>query len=155
MEPSQASWKQEHTRIGIPRPVLDLHALPGYVLMHSQPMHTPWRATVNAKLFSGTLEMLILEVVADGPTYGYEITQTVLGRSDGRFELTEGSLYPALHRLERKRLLKAKWRDASGRRRKYYEVTPAGARELEARRKEWDEFVSGVEGVLGGADGLA
>lgn len=110
---------------------------------------------MNAKLFSGTLDLLILEVVSEGPTYGYQITQTVLARSEGRLELTEGSLYPALHRLERQKLLRSEWREADGRRRKYYRLTPVGRTELDARKEEWGEFVRTVQGVLGGADGLA
>lgn len=110
---------------------------------------------MNAKLLSGTLDLVILEVVSEDATYGYAITQTVLDRTAGRFELTEGSLYPALHRLERQKLLRSEWRDAAGRRRKYYRLTPAGRTELDARKREWRDFVAGVEGVLGGADGVA
>lgn len=100
--------------------------------------------------FSGSaVEMLILEVIAQGPTYGYEITQTVSERSQGYFELKEGSLYPALHRLERQKLLFASWREADGRRRKYYELTDAGHAELAARKRSWLSFAAGVNGVLG------
>ena len=95
------------------------------------------------------VEMMILEVIAQGPSYGYEITQTVSERSDGFFELKEGSLYPALHRLERQKLLRAFWREADGRRRKYYELTDAGRAELAARKKTWLGFAAGVNGVLG------
>lgn len=95
------------------------------------------------------VEMLILEVIAQGPTYGYEISQTVAARSSGYFELKEGSLYPALHRLERQKLLRSSWRDADGRRRKYYELTDAGRADLAARKESWLGFASGVNGVLG------
>ncbi len=95
------------------------------------------------------VEMLILEVIGRGPTYGYEITQTVAERSKGYFELKEGSLYPALHRLERQKLLHAFWREAEGRRRKYYELTSAGQAELDARKRSWQSFAEGVGGVLG------
>ncbi len=78
--------------------------------------------------------MLVLEVIAQGPSYGYEIAQTVAGRSDGTFEMKEGSLYPALHRLERQKFLKSTWREADGRRRKYYELTKAGRAELASRK---------------------
>src|SRR4051794_30711637 len=100
--------------------------------------------------FSGSaVEMLILEVIARGPTYGYEITQTVAERSDGYFELKEGSLYPALHRMERQKLLQASWREAEGRRRKYYELTDAGRADLAARKRSWQSFAAGVSAVLG------
>jgi transcriptional regulator len=104
---------------------------------------------MDSKLVGSTVEMLILRVIEQGPTYGYEITQTVSARSAGYFDLKEGSLYPALHRLERQKLLKSSWREADGRRRKYYELTAAGKKELETRRRAWVEFTSGVEGILG------
>jgi PadR family transcriptional regulator PadR len=104
---------------------------------------------MDYKLLTGTLDMLVLEVVSDGPTYGYEITQTVLSRSQGSFELKEGSLYPALHRLERQKLLAASWSEHDGRRRKYYRLTSSGAKALAARRDEWKQFSTAVNGVLG------
>ena len=110
---------------------------------------------MDSRLLTGTVEMLMLEVISIGPTYGYEIVQTVLSKSNGYFELKEGSLYPALHRLERQRLLSSSWREADGRRRKYYRLTSAGARALTARKKEWKQFTAGVSGVLGGVGGVA
>ena len=104
---------------------------------------------MDTKLLTGTLEMMMLDVLALGPSYGYEIVQTVLSRSGGRFELKEGSLYPALHRLERQKLLAAYWSEHDGRRRKYYKLTAGGRKALEARRKEWQTFAAGVNGVLG------
>ena len=110
---------------------------------------------MDTKLLNGTLEMLMLEVISDGPSYGYQIVQTVLSRSNGHFELKEGSLYPALHRLERQKLLESYWTEFEGRRRKYYKVTSAGRKALAARRKEWQAFAEGVNGVLGMQYGLA
>lgn len=104
---------------------------------------------MDSRLLNGTVEMLILEVVDHGPSYGYEITQTVLSRSSGSFELKEGSLYPALHRLERQKLLDSYWTEHEGRRRKYYKLTAAGRKALAARRQEWQAFATGVNGVLG------
>ena len=104
---------------------------------------------MDSQFPGSAVEMMILEVIAQGPSYGYEITQTVSERSDGFFELKEGSLYPALHRLERQKLLRAFWREADGRRRKYYELTDAGRAELAARKKTWLGFAAGVNGVLG------
>lgn len=110
---------------------------------------------MDSQLLWGAVELLILEVVSEGPTYGYEITQTVAGRSQGYFELKEGSLYPALHRMERQKLLASSWQDADGRRRKYYRLTAAGRKALAAKKQEWTAFASGVNGVLGGAHGMA
>jgi transcriptional regulator len=104
---------------------------------------------MDSILLGSTLEMVVLEVISLGPSYGYEIAQTVAGRSEGTFELKEGSLYPALHRLERQKLLKSYWREADGRRRKYYELTDAGRAELASRKKSWLRFAAGINGVLG------
>jgi transcriptional regulator len=104
---------------------------------------------MDSGLLGSALEMLILEVIAQGPSYGYEIAQTVAGRSDGTFAMKEGSLYPALHRLERQKFLKPTWREADGRRRKYYELTKAGRAELASRKESWARFAAGINGVLG------
>ncbi len=107
---------------------------------------------MDSRLLWGTVDMLILDVVSRGPTYGYEITQRVLECSRGYFELKEGSLYPALHRIERRKLLSAYWVDTEdGRRRKYYKLTAAGGRALAAKREEWTRFTAGVNDVLGEA----
>jgi transcriptional regulator len=111
---------------------------------------------MDSRLLWGTVDMLILDVIARGPTYGYLIAQTVLAQSQGTFELKEGSLYPALHRLERQHLLESYWVDTEdGRRRKYYRLTPAGAQALAERREEWNRFAAGVQGVLGANLGMA
>jgi transcriptional regulator len=104
---------------------------------------------MDSQFLGSAVQMLILEVIARGPTYGYEITQTVAEHSKGYFELKEGSLYPALHRMERQKLLRAFWRDADGRRRKYYELTEAGRAELAERKRSWLSFAAGINGVLG------
>lgn len=107
---------------------------------------------MDSRLLWGTVDMLILEVISGGPSYGYEIAQTVLGKSRGYFEITEGSLYPALHRLERQNFLESFWKEADGRDRKYYKLTPAGRSALAEKKKEWKAFTSGVQGILGGAN---
>ena len=104
---------------------------------------------MDSRLLWGAVETLILEVIAQGPTYGYEIAQTVTGRSKGYFALKEGSLYPALHRLEQQKLVTAFWQEVDGRRRKYYKLSSAGQRALSERKAEWTAFATGVQGVLG------
>lgn len=104
---------------------------------------------MDSRLLWGAVETLILEVISQGPTYGYEIAQTVTSRSRGYFELKEGSLYPALHRLERQKLVTAFWQEVDGRRRKYYKLSSAGQRALIERKAEWTAFAIGVQGVLG------
>ena len=106
---------------------------------------------MDSRLLWGALEMLILDVLARGSSYGYEISQTVMEQSKGYFDLKEGSLYPALHRMERQKLLESYWVDSEeGRRRKYYRVTGLGQTTLREKREEWDRFAVGVKGVLGG-----
>jgi PadR family transcriptional regulator len=106
---------------------------------------------MDSRLLSGTVDTLLLEVISEGPTYGYAIAQTVLGRSRGYFEITEGSLYPALHRLERRKFVDSFWKEADGRERKYYKLTPAGRRARAVKKKEWQQFAAGVRGILGEA----
>ncbi len=84
-----------------------------------------------------------------GRRMGMRLRRQSASDPDGYFELKEGSLYPALHRLERQKLLRSSWRDADGRRRKYYELTQAGRTELASRKRSWQSFAAGVNGVLG------
>jgi PadR family transcriptional regulator, regulatory protein PadR len=105
---------------------------------------------MDSRLLWGAVEMLMLEVISQGPTYGYEIAQTVSVRSRGYFDLKEGSLYPALHRLEEQKLVKSSWQEVDGRRRKYYELTSAGGNVLASKKSEWKAFAEGIQGVLGG-----
>ena len=109
---------------------------------------------MDVKLLNGAVEIMMLEVLSHSPSYGYEIVMTVLNRSEGQFELKEGSLYPALHRLERQKLLSSYWEEIDGRRRKYYKLTAAGKKALATRRQEWQAFTAGVNGVLGLQYGL-
>jgi PadR family transcriptional regulator PadR len=111
---------------------------------------------MESRLLWGTVEMLILEVLSRGDSYGYQITQMVTSESDGYFQLKEGSLYPALHRMNRGKLLKSYWVDQpEGRRRKYYKLTAKGQRTLETKREDWQRFSSAVSGVLGNNRALA
>jgi DNA-binding PadR family transcriptional regulator len=110
---------------------------------------------MDSQLLSGTLEMMILEVVSGGPSYGYQISQRVWDASQGYFELKEGSLYPALHRLERQKLMSSYWQDVDGRPRKYYKLTRAGQGALAAKKREWSVFSTRVNYVLGAQCGIA
>ena len=110
---------------------------------------------MDTRMLMGMVETLILEIISHGPSYGYEICQTAGHRSRGMFELKEGSLYPALHRLERQKLLSSCWEEAENRRRKYYKLTAAGQKALAVRRREWEQFSTSVNGILGTAHGLA
>ena len=98
---------------------------------------------------NGTVELMLLAVIDEGPSYGYEITQSVLSRSGGRFDLKEGSLYPALHRLERQGFIASEWGTSDNNRRaRYYELTTAGRARLAEERQAWKRMSRAVELIL-------
>ena len=103
---------------------------------------------MKAEALKGHLDGLILATLSGGPAHGYAIAQLLRGRSGGAFDLPEGTLYPALHRLERGGLVASEWSTESGRRRRTYRLTSAGERTLGERRREWRLFASAVEAVL-------
>jgi DNA-binding PadR family transcriptional regulator len=103
---------------------------------------------MRAEALKGHLDALILAVLADGPLHGYAIIEKLKRRSNGAFALPEGTVYPALHRLEAGGLLSSEWSSGDGRRRRVYELTRRGQRELGTRRGEWREFSRAVEAVL-------
>lgn len=81
---------------------------------------------------------MVLSILAAGESYGYEILQRIVVLSDGRWEWSDGMLYPVLHRLEKARLIRSRWEVAeSGRRRKYYRITAKGRKTLERDRANW------------------
>src|ERR1700761_7664560 len=95
---------------------------------------------MRAESLKGHLDGLILAVLADGPLHGYAIIYALKRRSDGAFALPEGTVYPALHRLEAAGLLSSAWSEGDGRRRRVYELTRRGRGELGTRRSEWRAF---------------
>jgi DNA-binding PadR family transcriptional regulator len=94
------------------------------------------------------VDPLVLAVLEDEPLHGYAIAQALRRRSDGAFDLPEGTIYPALHRLERDRLVTSRWKRVDGRRRRVYRLTRAGRTALEVRRLEWRTFSDAMEAVL-------
>lgn len=106
---------------------------------------------MNRERLKGHLDTLLLAAVADRPAHGYEIASMLRDRSGGTFDLAEGTLYPALHRLEAAGLLDSRWSDIGGRRRRVYAITAAGARALAEQRTEWRRFSLGMNAVLGAA----
>ena len=90
----------------------------------------------------------MLAVLADEPLHGYAVIEALRRRSEGAFELAEGTLYPVLHRLEADGLLASSWSEAAGRRRRVYRLTRSGRRALARRREEWSSFVRAVDAVL-------
>ena len=110
----------------------------------------------RSQLLKGTTPLLILTVIGDGELYGYEIAQRIRHGSGGEFSPSEGSLYPALHRLEAEGALDATWRDSErGPRRRYYRMTAKGRGLMSESRRQWDTFVQTVHAVTnaGGVDG--
>ena len=103
----------------------------------------------SSELFRGTLQTIILKLLADhGKMYGYEITQTVKDLSGSAMLLTEGSLYPALHRLESEGLLKTETVTIGKRIRKYYSLTRDGKKETPLRISEFEAFMLTMRAVL-------
>ena len=106
----------------------------------------------DRELVKGSTVPIVLRLLQDGEMYGYEIVKVVKERTGGRFEWKEGTLYPCLHRLESRGLLRSRWRKApSGKGRKYYRVTRKGLADLKRRTAEWQEFSATVNAVLTGA----
>jgi PadR family transcriptional regulator len=101
-----------------------------------------------AETLKGHLDALILAVVAAEPAHGYAIIEELKRRSRGTFALPEGTVYPALHRLERSGLLASGWSDASGRKRRVYKLTARGRRRLDASKSEWRDFARAMDAVL-------
>jgi PadR family transcriptional regulator PadR len=91
---------------------------------------------------------MILATLAESEAHGYAVGQAIKGRSDGVFDLPEGSIYPALHRLERSGLLSSKWSKGEGRKRRVYRLTARGRKAVGEQRDEWRRFATAVEAVI-------
>lgn len=103
----------------------------------------------HADVLQGTLTLLILRTLAREPLHGYGITQRIHALSAELLRVEEGSLYPALHRLEQQGWIASAWRRTeAGRRARFYELTRAGRRELEAEQASWKRLTRGVARVL-------
>ena len=103
----------------------------------------------KSDLLQGTLDVLILKVVALGPTHGYAIAQRLQQMSGDVLQVQQGSLYPALHRLEKRRWLTAEWAASeTGREARFYTLTKLGRRQLDEQRANWDRLSAAVSGIL-------
>jgi DNA-binding PadR family transcriptional regulator len=103
---------------------------------------------MNRETLKGHLDLLLLAVVGAGAVHGYLIARRLAEASGGALDLPEGTLYPALHRLESKKLLSSSWATVGGRRRRVYDLTPAGEEALAQGRREWGSFAQAVDSVL-------
>ena len=106
--------------------------------------------SMRGQALKGHLDLLILAVLADGPAHGYAVIDGLKSRSAEAFDLPEGTVYPALHRLEKSGVLRSEWSVVGGRRRRTYQLTHKGQRALATQRRSWEEFSTAVGRVLGG-----
>ncbi len=101
------------------------------------------------EILQGTLDMLILRTLQWGPQHGHGIGQAIRGRSEDLVRVEHGSLYPALHRLERQGWIASEWKASeTNRRAKYYRLTPAGKKQLAAERNKWDLLVRTIGRIM-------
>jgi PadR family transcriptional regulator, regulatory protein PadR len=100
-------------------------------------------------LLQGTLDMLILKIAALGPIHGYAISQRMQQMSRDVLQVQQGSLYPALHRLEKRGWLRAEWRESeTGRDAKFYSLTKAGRKQLETETAQWERLAEAIGLIL-------
>jgi PadR family transcriptional regulator PadR len=102
---------------------------------------------MRADASRGHLDLLLLGAVARQPLHGYAIVEAIRDASEGAFDLAEGTVYPALYRLEAAGLLASGASTVNGRKRRTYRLTARGRKELAAQRREWQSFVQAVEAV--------
>jgi PadR family transcriptional regulator, regulatory protein PadR len=103
----------------------------------------------KAELLQGTLDMLILKIVALGPVHGYGISQRIRHISKEVLQVQQGSLYPALHRLEKRGWLAAEWGESdNGREAKFYKLSPKGRRQLAGEELNWHRLADAVSHIL-------
>jgi PadR family transcriptional regulator PadR len=105
--------------------------------------------TFDRELKRGTLEMILLKLLAERPMYGYELVSTLEQRGGAQFQIKEGTLYPVLYRLEDAGFIQPNWETPErGVPRKYYQITSTGTQQLEALLAEWDDFTAAMRRLL-------
>ncbi|HVS64844.1 MAG TPA: PadR family transcriptional regulator [Thermoanaerobaculia bacterium] len=106
------------------------------------------------QLLKGTLDLLILQALAGSPRHGYAIAEWIESATSDAFQIAEGTIYPALHRLEGRGCIEAEWGvSENNRRAKFYRLTRAGRRRLVAERRRWDDYAAAMERALASAGG--
>jgi len=101
------------------------------------------------ELIKGSIDSLLLGVIVQQPIYGYQIIKELDSRSQGYFKFKEGTLYPALHRLERAGLIRGEWQTLpNGRQRRYYHITEKGLYTLAAKRGQWLDFLTAMNLII-------
>lgn len=99
-------------------------------------------------LLKGSTSMLVLSVLSNKDLYGYKIIRELEVQSENAFNMSEGTLYPILHALEKEKYLISYWQEIDGRNRKYYQITEKGRKKLAENREEWKSFSASVNKVL-------
>jgi len=101
------------------------------------------------ELLQGTLDLIILQTLRRGSQHGYGISLAIKSSSNDLFQVDTGSLYPALHRLEKNRWIKAEWRTSENKQRaRYYQLTAAGKKHLAAEQSRWEQFVGAMASIM-------
>ena len=110
----------------------------------------PKESSSRIELLQGTLDMLILRTLLFGPAHGHEIAKHIQRTTEDILQVEHGSLYPALHRLERKRWVASKWEMAKDRNRefKYYRLTPGGRKQLVAEESKWKQLTGAIARIM-------
>ena len=103
---------------------------------------------MRAEELKGHLDALLLAALEGGPRHGYAVIEALRQSTGGRLDLPTGTIYPALHRLERARLIAGSWTVVGGRQRREYQLTAAGARALSGKRADWADFAAIVTAAL-------
>ena len=96
----------------------------------------------------GHVDLLLLSALDEKPAHGYELVETLREKSDGAFDLAEGTVYPSLYRLERRGLVASGWETVASRRRRVYRLTKSGRGRLQKERSEWHAFTRAMEAVV-------
>lgn len=104
---------------------------------------------MQREVLKGHVELLLLAALEGAPAHGYRLVDVLRERSDGAFDLAEGTVYPALYRLELAGLVASRWEHVDGRRRRVYRLTRGGRAQLRRRREGWEAYVQAVRAVLG------
>src|SRR5438270_12909361 len=103
---------------------------------------------MSGEALKGHLDLLLLAVLQEEPAHGYAIIEALRRRSGGAFDLPEGTVYPALHRLERAGLLASRWSSETGRQRRLYKLTDQGRAVLQEYQQEWRRFSQGMDAIV-------
>lgn len=105
---------------------------------------------MKGQALKGHLDLLVLSVLSDGPKHGYAVIEVLRDRSEELIDLPEGTVYPALHRLEKAGALASEWESVGGRRRRVYRLTDRGRAAFGDERRSWNEFSTAITAVLEG-----